>query len=302
MRALVTGATGFLGRRLVRALDRPVILSRRPESAKRILGDLEIHAWEPIEGPPPGEALGEVEVIFHLAGEPVAAGRWNAKRKGLIRESRVRGTQNLVTAIESHQLKPKVLVSGSAVGYYGSRGEEILEESASPGTDFLSEVCIAWEAEARRAAALGTRVVTPRIGLVLGPAGGALARMLTPFKLGLGGKLASGEQWMPWIHIDDIVGLFLHAAERSEILGPMNAVAPSPVRNSEFTRTLARVLGRPAVFPVPALALKIIFGELASALLASERVVPHVAEETGYRYRYSSLEEALRASVTGPGR
>ena len=299
MRALVTGGTGFIGRRLVNNLDRPVVLSRNPERAKKLLGEVEVHRWEHPGALPPEAAFEQVEVVFHLAGEPIAAGRWTEARKERIRESRVRGTRSLVTAIELLRQRPRVLVSGSAVGYYGDRGEELLEESATPGSDFLSQVCGAWEAEANRAASLGLRVVTPRTGIVLGQGGGALAKMLPPFKLGLGGRLSSGRQWMPWIHMDDLVGLLLHAAEKSEISGGMNAVSPTPVTNKEFTRTLASVLWRPAIFPVPALALRLVFGELASVLLSSQRVVPRVAGQTGYRFRYAALTEALRAILSG---
>ena len=296
MRALVTGATGFIGRRLVATLKRPVVLSRRPEAAKRILGDVEAHAWEPEAGPPPAEALDGVDVVFNLAGESVAGGRWTAGRKARILASRVIGTRNLVMGLEAHKERPRVLVSASAVGYYGSCGGEVLEEGAQPGNDFLAKVCKAWESEAHRASALGVRVVTPRIGLVLGKNGGALARMLMPFKLGLGGRLGNGNHWVPWIHLDDLIGILLHAAN-NEISGAVNAVGPKPVTNRDFTRALASALHRPAIFPVPEFGLRLIFGELASVLLASQRVVPAVAEKSNYRYRYASLEEALREIV-----
>ena len=298
MRALVTGATGFIGRRLVRELDRPLILSRRPEVARKILGAAEVHAWNPEEGPPPAEAFEGVEAIFHLAGDSVASGRWTAAKKARIRRSRVQGTANLVEGLRNLKSRPRVLVSASAVGYYGSRGDEVLEEASAPGTDFLAGVSVAWEAEAGRARELGLRVVTVRNGMVLGAGGGALARMLLPFKVGLGGRLGDGRHWMPWVHLDDVVSLMLDAA-KSEISGAMNAVAPEPVINQEFTRTLARVLHRPAIFPVPRFALALLFGELSTLLVASQRVVPRVAERTGYKFRFTSLEEALRQSVGG---
>ncbi len=297
MRALVTGATGFIGRRLVASLEAPVVLTRRPEHARAILGKVEAFAWDPMSGLPPAEAFHGVEVVFHLAGEPIAEGRWTRERKQQIRESRVIGTRNLVKGIEAASPRPRVLVSSSAIGYYGSRGDEVLVESAAPGKDFLAEVCRAWEGEAQRAAALGVRVVTPRTGMVLGR-GGALARMLTPFKLGLGGRLADGNQWMSWIHLDDFVGLLRHAAGRTEISGALNAVGPAPVRNSEFTRALARVLHRPVIFPVPEFALRVMFGELASVLLASQRVEPRIAQATGYKYRFAAIEDALRDAVS----
>jgi uncharacterized protein len=296
MRALVTGATGFIGRRLVASLERAVVLSRRPDIAGQMLGYTQVFAWEPESGPPPAQAFEGVDAVFNFAGESVAGGRWTAKRKDRIRASRVLGTRNLVLGIQAQKRRPRVLVSASAVGYYGSRGDEVLEETATPGSDFLAEVCGAWETEANRAAQLGVRVVTPRIGLVLGKGGGALARMLTPFKLGLGGKLGDGRHWMPWIHLDDLVGLFLLAA-RTEISGALNAVGPEPVTNNQFTRAFAAALGRPAIFPVPKAALRLIFGELASALLASQRVVPHVAVKMGYPFRYASLDDALREIV-----
>jgi hypothetical protein len=190
-----------------------------------------------------------------------------------------------------------VLVSASAIGYYGDRGDQTLDETAEPGSDRLAEVCLAWEAEAQRAAPLRLKVVAPRIGIVLGKGGGTLARLLAPFRLGLGGRLGSGRQWMSWIHLDDLVGLLLHAAAKPEVVGPMNAVTSAPVTNQEFTRTLATVLHRPAFLPVPALALRVALGELASVLLSSQRVMPRVAEKTGYRFRYLGLEEALRAAL-----
>jgi uncharacterized protein len=297
MRALVTGATGFIGRRLAASLDRPMVLSRRPETAKRILGNVETFAWEPESGPPPPQSLEGVDAVFNFAGEPVAGGRWTAERKKRIRASRVLGTRNLVAGIEAQQKRPRALISASAVGYYGSRGDEVLQESTAPGSDFLAEVCQAWESEANRAGQFGVRVVTPRIGLVLGKGGGALARMLTPFKLGLGGPLGNGRHWVPWIHLDDLVGLLLHAAN-SEISGAMNAVGPAPVTNRQFTRAVAAALHRPAIFPVPEFALRLMFGELASVLLASQRVVPQVAVKTNYRFRYASLDDAL-AEIIG---
>jgi uncharacterized protein len=298
VRALVTGATGFIGRRLVRSLERPVILSRRPEAARQLLGDVEVFAWEPASGPPPAQSLEGVDVVFNFAGESVAGGRWTAKRKERIRTSRIVGTRNLVAGIEAQKKRPQVMVSASAVGYYGSRGDEVLEEGAAPGNDFLADVCRAWESEANRAAQFGIRVSTPRIGLVLGKEGGALGRMLTPFKLGLGGRLGSGRQWMPWIHLDDLVGLLLRAAKYG-LTGPLNAVGPVPVTNRQFTRALAHALHRPAIAPVPEFALRLIFGELASVLLASQRVVPHGAASAGYRFRYSSLDDALGEILGG---
>jgi len=296
MRALVTGATGFIGRRLVAKLEKPVVLSRDADRARALLGPgPEVFAWDPSSGPPNPEAFRGVEVVFNLAGESVGAGRWTRRRKDAIRESRITGTRNLVIALENLPERPRVLVSVSAIGYYGDRGGQPLDETASPGSDFLAEVCVAWEAEARRASASRLRVVTPRLGIVLGPGGGALQKMVTPFKLGLGGRLGSGEQWMSWIHVDDAVGILLHAARTAALTGPVNAVAPGPVTNREFTRTLGAVLGRWTIFPMPAFALRVIVGEFAKVLLSSQRVEPRAAERSGYSFTHSSLEGAMRA-------
>lgn len=297
MRALVTGATGFIGPRLVERLERPVVLSRNPQRASAELNGIEAHGWDAEAGPPPADALQGVEAVFHLAGDPVAAGRWTAAKKQRIRDSRVVGTRNMVQALAQLDAKPKVLVCASAVGIYGSRGDKELDESATPGDDFLADVCCAWEAEAQEAAKHGIRVANLRIGIVLGRGGGALSKMLTPFRLGLGGRLGDGKQWMPWVHVDDIAGLLLHAAAHDEIHGPINGVAPSPVTNREFTRILAAVLHRPAILPAPAFALRLALGEMSDLLLASQRVVPRVAQETGYEYRYTDLAAALKASV-----
>jgi uncharacterized protein (TIGR01777 family) len=299
VKALVTGATGFIGRHLLPWLKWPAVLTRNPERAGTALANVEIHRWEPETGPPPAEAFRGVDTVFHLAGESVAAGRWSATRKQRIRDSRVLGTRHLVAALAALKERPAVLVSASAIGYYGDRGDEALDEDALPGNDFLAGVCKEWEAEANQAAELGIRVVTPRIGIVLGKGGGALEKMLTPFRLGLGGRLGSGRQWMSWIHIDDLIGLLLYAGPR-HISGPMNAVAPNPVTNREFTRELAGALRRPAVFPVPEFALKLAFGEMAGVLLSSQRVVPAVAQRTGYRFQYPRLADALREITTEP--
>jgi len=296
MKTLVTGGTGMVGPRLLRMLDQPVILSRNPERAREKVGHLagRIIRWDPMVGPPPAEAFAGVEAVFHLAGESVAEGRWTAAQKARIRDSRVVGTRNLVQGIAQVSDRPRVLVSASAVGYYGDRGEEELTESASPGRDFLADVCVAWEKEALAAEKLGVRVVTERTGIVLGAGGGALAKMLTPFKLGAGGPLGNGRQWMPWVHVSDLARLYLHAAEHESIRGPMNAVAPHPVRNSEFTKALGRQLRRPAFMPAPYLGLRLLFGEFAQVLFASQRVVPQVALDTGFTFQYPDIAAALK--------
>jgi len=293
MRALVTGATGFIGTHLVRRLERPVVLSRNPEKAKRILGDVEAFRWDPVAGPPDPAAFTGVDAVFHLAGDPIASGRWTEARKKTMRESRILGTRHLVEGIARAARRPAVLVSSSAVGYYGDRADELLEESAAPASDYLAALCAGWEREAMKAADLGLRVVTPRTGVVLGD-GGALAKMLPPFRMGAGGRLGSGGQWMAWIHIDDLVSLILHAATTASLRGPVNAVAPNPVTNAEFTRTLAEVLHRPAILPVPAFALRLLFGEMAGVLLGSQRAVPRAATKAGFTFSHADLPGALR--------
>jgi len=298
MHALVTGATGFVGRHLLAHLDQPTVLSRNALKAKRLLSEFGARAfsWDAQKELPPPEAFEGVEVVFHLAGEPAAQGRWTRMKKACLRESRVSGTRNLVQALQSLEQKPRTLVSASAVGYYGDRGGESLGEDAAPGDDFLSELCVAWEEESQKAADAGIRVVNPRIGLVLGKNGGALAKMLTPFRLGLGSPLGRGRQWMPWIHIDDLIGVMLYAAQCEQVSGPINATAPNPVTNREFTRSLGRALHRPTVFPsVPGFVLKAAFGEFASVLLASQRAIPRAIQTAGYEFTHLQLDEALQS-------
>lgn len=293
MRALVTGATGFVGRHLLPHISEPVVLTRRPQQFQASQPGVEVHGWDPLGERPPAAAFRGVEAVFHLAGEPVAEGRWTAAKKERIRESRRLGTANLVQGLREVAERPPVLVSASAVGIYGDRGDETLDESSRPADDFLADVCRQWEERSAGARELGLRVVNPRIGIVLGRDGGALAKMLTPFKWGAGGRLARGRQWMPWIHIDDLVGLLLHAVRTSDLNGPMNAVGPQPVTNRDFTQALARTLHRPAVFPMPGAMLKLIFGQFAEVLLASQRVLPKAALASGYRFQFNELSAAL---------
>jgi uncharacterized protein (TIGR01777 family) len=273
-----------------------VVLSRNPDRSRAAIGMLagRIVRWDPMQGPPPAEAFEGVDVVMHLAGESVAEGRWTAAQKARIRDSRVIGTRHLVQGIAQAAVRPRTLVSASAVGYYGDRGEEELTESAAPGRDFLAEVCVAWEQEALAARKHGVRVVTARTGIVLGAGGGALAKMLTPFKLGGGGPLGNGRQWMPWIHVADLARLYVHAAETTALDGPMNAVAPHPVRNADFTKALARQLHRPAFLPAPYFGLRLLFGEFAQVLFASQRVIPQVAVDSGFVFQYPEIAAALR--------
>lgn len=298
MRALITGATGFVGKRLLHRLDEPaVVLSRNAAKAEKSLSAFNVKAfsWDAENQAAPAEAFEGVDVVFHLAGEPVAEGRWTKEKKRRLRESRVEGTRNLVQTLKQLPKKPRVLISASAVGYYGDRGDEVLTEDAGPREDFLGEICVSWERESQAARTAGIRVVNPRIGIVLGEKGGALGKMLTPFKLGVGSPLGSGKQYMPWIHIDDLVGLMLFAAERESICGPLNATAPHPVTNYEFTKTLGKVLGRPTFMPSPpAFMLKLLIGEFASVLLQSQNAVPKRSLDAGFHFHYPDLEPALR--------
>jgi len=241
-------------------------------------------------------------VVFNLAGEPVAEGRWTAERKRRIRDSRVLGTRNLVAGLAGLESRPQVLVTASAVGYYGDRGDEALDETSSPGHGFLADVCVEWEREALAAERLGIRVVCVRTGIVLARGGGALARMLTPFRMGAGGKLGDGRQWMPWINLDDEVGILLHAMNDDRIHGAINAVGPRPVTNAAFTRALGHAVHRPAFLPMPKTALRLAFGEMSVILTASQRVLPKEAERTGYTFKHPELAGALAAVLTATAR
>lgn len=295
MKILVTGATGLIGRALCRVLadegHQLVVLSRNPASATKSVAT-NAFAWQPEHTEPPREAFDGVEAVIHLAGENVAA-RWTSERKRRIRDSRVLGTRNLVAGMQRAAAPPRILLSASAVGFYGDRGDEVLTENSPPGSGFLPEVCQEWEAAAKQAAGLGARVVTLRTGVVLSCAGGALKTMLPAFQFGVGGRLASGRHWFPWIHLDDIVGLVRFALLNETLSGPVNGTAPNPVTNAEFTTELADVLHRPALFPVPRLALDLLFGEMAEVMLASLRVVPEAALKAGYQFQFPQLRPAL---------
>ena len=292
MRSLVVGGTGFVGRNLVGRLENPIVAGRSPDRICRHFAGLEARAWNS-EQRTGAEFFADVDTVFHLAGESVFHGRWTVAKKERIRSSRVDGTRRLVEAMAAADQPPATLICASAIGYYGARADELLTEHSGPGDDFLARVCVDWEHEAMQAEELGVRVVCIRTGVVLGRDGGALAQMLIPFKLGFGGRLGSGNQWMSWIHLDDLVGIMLHAAANQEIHGPVNGVAPEPVTNRTFTRALAGALRRPAVLPVPASILRLAIGEFATVLLASQRVVPERISEAGYIFSFPHLAEAF---------
>jgi uncharacterized protein (TIGR01777 family) len=300
VKALVTGATGLIGRHLVQRLHEPRVLARDPGGATRQLGVKDTIAWNAEQAIPEG-ALDGVDVVFHLAGDPIAGGRLTAAKKERVRDSRVLGTRNVVAAIQQAPRKPRVLVCASAIGFYGSRGDEELYEESAPGTGFLANLCRDWEKEALEASALGVRVVCARTGIVLAREGGALSSMQPAFQLGLGGPLGSGKQWMSWIHVDDVVGLLLHAAWRAEVLGPLNVCAPHPSRNSDFSHALGRAMHRPAWLRTPGVALRMALGEMADVVMASQRVIPAKAAATGYVFRFGTLEEAFQ-DLLGSGR
>ena len=293
---LITGATGFIGSRVCDALvergDAFGVLSRNPTRAREKFSTAKgVHGWDT-----GAEVLSGVDAIIHLAGETIA-GRWNADKKRRIRESRVTSTQQLVALLTAAETKPSTLVCASAIGYYGDSGDAQFTETSPAGTDFLAEVCQEWEGEALKATELGIRVVTVRIGLVLGNGGGLLAQVLPPFKMGVGGKLGSGNQWMSWIHVDDVVGILLHAMDTASVSGALNATAPAPVRNIEFTKTLGAVLGRPTLFPVPTFGLKLMMGEFADFVVLSQKILPEKTEGSGYTFQHRTLESALRACL-----
>ena len=296
---LVTGATGTIGRALLAALGSARILSRNPERGVAVPGVERAYAWDGV-GDVPDEALKGVDTVFHLAGEPVAEGRWTDEKKNRIRSSRELGTRSLVAALGRLTRPPRVLVSASAVGYYGSRGDEALTETSSPGGGFLAEVCQAWESEAAAAAELGVRVVSVRIGVVLSPTGGALEKMLPAFRWGVAGRLGDGKQWMPWVHVDDVVGCLRFAAENEAARGALNAASPNPVTNTDFTRALAKALHRPAFLPVPRAALAVAFGEMSEVLLGSQRVLPEATLALGYRFLFPRLDAALKDILIAP--
>jgi uncharacterized protein len=290
MRVTMTGATGRVGTMITSALrergDDVTILSRSADKGM---------PWDPMHGPAPTAALSGRDAVIHLAGEDIAQ-RWNADTLRRIRESREVGTRNLVEGMRTADAGPKTLISASAVGYYGNRHDPI-DEDTEPGTDVLAQVCIAWEREARRAEEFGTRVVRVRTGVVLDRHGGALEKMLLPFRLGVGGPVAGGRQPLPWVHVDDVVGIYLRALDDDSWTGPVNATAPEPVTNLEFSKALGRALHRPAIAPVPGFAIHALYGGMAKLVIDGQRALPRRTLELGYAFKHPSLDEALRSAL-----
>jgi uncharacterized protein len=295
LKITISGASGLIGTALTKAFrseGATVVHLVRPGGRAANGGIL----WDPASGIVDADAMEGADAVINLNGASIAGGRWTTARKAILRSSRVNATRVLVDTLSRLRQKPRVLVSASAVGYYGNRGSEILTESSDGGTGFLAALARDWEAEAKRAESSGIRTVLPRFGVILSAEGGALPRMLVPFRLGLGGRLGSGKQWMPWIALEDVVGAIRFAIANAQLSGPVNVVAPNAVDNAEFTRALARAVHRPAIIPAPAFALRLALGEMADALLlASARVRPERLLAAGYRFHFDSLGPALKA-------
>jgi len=294
MKILVSGSHGLVGKALTHSLTddghEVVKLVRR----ERNFGSPEVE-WYPDQGRIDAAHLEGIEAVIHLAGDNIAGGRWTTEKKRIIRESRVQGTALLSETLASLSRPPSVFISASAIGFYGNRGEELLTEQSPPGKDFLAKVCIDWEAATTAAAEKGIRTAHARFGVILDAHGGALAKMLPPFRVGIGGKIGAGNQWMSWIALADVIGALKFLLEDRTIQGPVNFVAPNPVTNAEFTKTLARVLSRPSIFPMPAFAARLAFGEMADALLlASQKVDPAVLVDNGFLFTWPTLESALK--------
>jgi hypothetical protein len=299
MRILVSGSTGFLGTALIETLERQghsIGRLVRPETAAKngsVARDLTI-PWDYARGQLDSSGAEGADALIHLAGASIAGGRWNAAHKALLRTSRIDATRHLIGALAKLQHPPRVIVGASAIGYYGNRGDETLTETSTPGSDFLAGACREWEAETARAAEFGARVVSLRFGIILAAHGGALPQMAMPFKFGAGGRLGNGRQWMSWLTLREAVSIVQFALANAGITGPVNAVTPNPVRNSEFTNVLAKTLHRPALFPAPAFALRLALGEMAdSLLLISQRVMPAKLADSGYAFLQPGLADAL---------
>ena len=293
MKVLVSGASGFIGSALVPVLEsagHQIIRLVRSTPASR-----DAIQWDPFSGRLDVAALAGIDAVIHLAGENIGAGRWTAARKARIKDSRIKGTKLLAETLATMNPPPKVLVMTSAVGFYGDRGDEIVDEKSAPGKGFLTEVCQAWEAAAKSASEKDIRIVQLRLGVVLSPKGGALKKMLLPFRLGVGGVIGGGRQYMSWVALDDVINVFTLALGKENMRGTFNLVAPSPATNRAFTKILGRVISRPTIFPLPAFVVKLIFGEMGeSMLLGSTRAIPTKLLEAGYEFRFPELEGAFR--------
>jgi hypothetical protein len=307
LRVTVTGGSGLIGRRLLQGLSEReaevTVLSRDPARTGSRLGTprggrVEVLGWDPLAEPAPADALSGRDAVVHLAGENISQ-RWTPKAREMIRDSRVLGTRNLIEGLKAAEPRPGVLISGSAIGYYGPRGAEPLDEDAPAGHDFLAEICAAWEAEAAHASELGMRVVLNRTGVVLDPNGGALSKMLTPFKLGVGGPVAGGAQYLSWIHVEDLAEIIIAAISDERWSGPINATAPEPASNREFSKALGSALKRPAVMPLPGFALHLLYGEMAEIITTGVRAMPAKPLVLGYRFRHPELADALRSVLDG---
>jgi len=293
MKILITGSHGLVGSALADSLRREgqevlTLVRATPKNVSEI-------EWHPNHGSVTPAALEGIDTVVHLAGESIAEGRWSDEKKRRIRDSRVKGTTLLSEALARLGRPPKTFICASAIGYYGNRGDELLTESSSAGNDFLADVCVEWERATQPAREKGIRVVNTRFGIILSKRGGALAKMLTPFRMGVGGRVGSGKQWMSWIALDDVIVGIRFALERDTLAGPINFVAPNPVRNAEFTKALGKALSRPTIFPIPEFGVRLAFGEMADALLlSSARVKPEKLEASGFQFRYNSLASALK--------
>jgi uncharacterized protein len=297
MRVLMTGASGLIGTALAAALRAEGAVVNRFARPGAAGGERDV-SWSPETGEMDLAAAEGANVVVNLAGASIGGGRWTAKRKALLRTSRVDLTDRLVAGLAQLKTPPNIIIAASAIGYYGNRGDEALTEASASGHDFLAAICRDWEAAALKAERFGARVVLVRFGIVLSRYGGALPRMMLPFKLGAGGKAGSGKQWMSWVALDDVVSAIRVAIADAEMRGPINIVAPNPARNAEFTRALGRVMHRPAILPAPAFALRLALGEMADALLlSSQRVVPQRLAEKKFNFRYAELEPALRHAL-----